>query len=74
MTLLQEIVNYAYMYMYLVNISLEKLSNLNPVVADDLSSKLFILQQQGNEKYNANMPPVDMAESRIEDFRLVPPG
>ena len=33
--------------------------------ADDSSSKVFILQQQGNEKYDANALLVDMAESRV---------
>ena len=42
--------------------------DLNPVVADDSSSKVSILQQRGNEKYNTNMLPVDMAERRIENF------
>ena len=39
--------------------------DLNPIFADDSSSKVFILQQQGNEKYDANALLVDMAESRV---------
>ena len=38
------------------------------------SIHLDILQQRGNEKYDANMPPVDMAEKRLGDFHLAPPG
>ena len=48
--------------------------DLNPVIADDSLSKMFILQQWGNEKYDANALLVDMAEKRIEDFHLSPPG
>ena len=33
--------------------------------------KVFILQQWGNEKYNTNTPPVDMADRRIH---LAPTG
>ena len=36
--------------------------DLNPIVADDLLPKVFILQQQGNKNYDANAPPVDMAQ------------
>ena len=35
--------------------------DLNPMIL----STVFILQQWGNEKYDVNTPPVDMAEKRL---------
>ena len=42
--------------------------DLNPIVADDSSCKVFILQQRGNEKYDTNTLPVDMAETKELKF------